>query len=149
MSSADEAILTDSATIERGRLSFSEKCAGCHNFLQDGIDPQLAGITSTNSVAWIKDFIRDPKKAIESGDTTVQKLFKRYKAIMPSFDNITDEEMGALVAYIDVHKPKVRRHVAEDTTDLKDPLPDTIPTSGLVVYLELVSQMPPSPGLAG
>ncbi|HEX8040498.1 MAG TPA: PQQ-dependent sugar dehydrogenase [Chryseosolibacter sp.] len=146
MSSADDGIRTDSATIERGRISFSEKCAGCHNFLQDGIGPQLAGVTATNSVAWIKDFIRDPKKAIDSGDTTAQKLFKQYKAIMPSFGNLTDEEIGALVAYINVHKPKVRRHVVEDTTNLKDPLPDTIPTSGLVVDLELVSQMPPSPG---
>ncbi len=146
ISSTEEAISTDSAAIERGRISFTEKCAGCHNFLQDGIGPQLAGITSQNSVDWIKNFIRDPKKAIESGDTTAQKLFKQYKAIMPSFDNVTDEEIDALIAYIHVHKPKLRKYVVEDTTNIKDPIPDTITTSGLVVDLDLVAQIPPSPG---
>jgi len=76
-------IPTDSITIAKGQNSFANKCNSCHNFNYDGIGPQLAGITSENSVEWIKNFIRDPKKIIESGDTTAQKLFDKYKTLMP------------------------------------------------------------------
>ena len=69
---------TDSLTIEKGRNSFVNKCASCHNFNQYGmgIGPHLAVVTTEKSVNWIKNFIRDPKKVIDSGDTTGQKLFK-------------------------------------------------------------------------
>jgi len=63
-------LATDSMTIAKGQNSFANRCNSCHNFNYDGIGPQLAGITSENSVGWIKNFIRDPKKVIESGDTT-------------------------------------------------------------------------------
>ena len=51
-------------------------------------------------LSWIKNFIRDPKKIIESGDTTAQKLFNKYKTLMPSFAYLPDEEINAIVAFI-------------------------------------------------
>jgi glucose/arabinose dehydrogenase/mono/diheme cytochrome c family protein len=137
----------DPATLAKGEESFTKNCMGCHNFLQDGIGPQLAGVTEVTSADWIKEFIRDPKSAIESGDTAAQKLFTRYKAIMPSFGHLSDEELNALIAYIQVHKKQTRKPVEEDTTDIKDPIPFRIPSSDLTVDVELVTQIPPSPGL--
>lgn len=144
LSSHEKLISADTATIARGRNSFNEQCIGCHNFLQDGIGPQLAGITSETSPEWIRNFIRDPKKVIDSGDSTARKLLKRYKAVMPSFTDLSDEELDALIAYIHVHKKQVRKYVTEDTTDIKDPIRDSISTSGLVVDLELVTRIPAS-----
>ena len=68
----------DSPTIAKGKNSFENKCASCHNFNEYGmgIGPHLAGVTTENSLSWIKNFIRDPKKAIDSGDTTAQKLLR-------------------------------------------------------------------------
>src|SRR4051812_47183744 len=74
-SSNTNSLATDSVTIAKGKNSFINNCASCHNFSQYGmgIGPQLAGITTQHSVDWIKTFIRDPKKVIDSGDTTAQK----------------------------------------------------------------------------
>src|SRR5688500_17177808 len=81
-SSSDwDSIPTDSITIAKGHTSFLNNCGGCHNFKHNGIGPQLAGISSENSVEWVKNFIIDPKKIIESGDERAQKLFKRFKTI--------------------------------------------------------------------
>src|SRR6266567_4218047 len=93
----------DSATIEKGKTSFVNKCSNCHNFNQYGmgIGPHLASVTTEMSVNWIKNFIRDPKKVIDSGDTTAQKLFKEFKAIMPSFGYLPEEELTAIISYID------------------------------------------------
>src|SRR5688572_16023739 len=71
----------DSVTIAKGQNSFAKNCTSCHNFNVDGIGPQLAGVTAKHPVDWIENFIRDPKKVIESGDSTAQELFKQYKAI--------------------------------------------------------------------
>jgi glucose/arabinose dehydrogenase/mono/diheme cytochrome c family protein len=145
--SSDAASLpTDSVTIEKGRSSFVNKCASCHNFNQYGmgIGPHLASVTKEKSVNWIKNFIRDPKKVIESGDTTAQKLFKEYKAIMPSFGYLPEEELTAIIAFIDTQKKRVRPIVKEDTNNIKNPIPDTIKTSNLVIGVKMVTQIPAS-----
>lgn len=134
----------DPVTIANGQNSFVANCSNCHNFNQDGIGPQLAGITSEHSVGWIKNFIKDPKKIIGSGDTTAQKLFKRYKAIMPSFGYLPNEEIDAIIAFINTKKKNVRKLVAEDTNDIKNPIPEAIKTSDLVVGVDSVTQIPPS-----
>ncbi len=137
-------IPTDSITIAKGQSSFANKCNSCHNFNYDGIGPQLAGITSENSVAWIKNFIRDPKKVIESGDTTAKKLFEKYKTLMPSFAYLPDEEINSILAFIHSKKKLEKAVIQEDTNDIKNPIPDTIESSDLVVDLNLVTQMPRS-----
>ena len=134
----------DPVTIANGQNSFVANCSNCHNFNQDGIGPQLAGITSEHSVGWIKNFIKDPKKIIGSGDTTAQKLFKRYKAIMPSFGYLPNEEIDAIIAFINTKKKHVRKLVVEDTNDIKNPIPEAIKTSDLVVGVDSVTQIPPS-----
>ena len=135
---------TDSMTIAKGQHSFANKCNSCHNFNYDGIGPQLAGVTSGNSVGWIKNFIRDPKKVIESGDTTAQKLFDKYKTLMPSFAYLPDEEINAILAFIHSKKKLERPVIQEDTNDIKNPIPDTIQSSDLVVDLDLLTQIPRS-----
>jgi len=137
-------IPTDSITIAKGQNSFANKCNSCHNFNYDGIGPQLAGITSENSVDWLKNFIRDPKKIIESGDTTAQKLFDKYKTLMPSFAYLPDDEINAILAFIHSKKKLEKSLVQEDTNDIKNPIPDTIKSSDLVVDLKFVTQIPPS-----
>ena len=143
-SSNTSAIPTDPATIDKGKSSFVNKCNSCHNFNQDGIGPQLAGITSDHSVDWIKNFIKDPRKVIDSGDSTAQKLFKQYKAVMPSFEYLPDEEINSLIAYIHTQKKRERKPVQVDTNDIKNPIPDTIKTSDLVIGVDSVTQIPPS-----
>ena len=58
----DSSISKDSATIAAGEASFTQHCSSCHNFRQDGIGPQLGGLTTEVSADWIQHFIRDPKK---------------------------------------------------------------------------------------
>lgn len=143
--SAEEGgIATDSITVAKGQNSFLDNCASCHNFKRNGIGPQLGGITSDTTVEWITNFISDPKKVIESGDQRAQKLFDRYKVIMPSFAHLPGEELNAIVAYMHTQKKPVRPFTKEDTNDIKDPIPGKIQVSDLVVNVELLTQVPKS-----
>ena len=63
---------------------------------------------------------------------------------MPSFGHLPGEEIDAIIAYMHTQKKPVRKPVKEDTNDIKNPIPDTIQTSDLIVGLEQVAQVPPS-----
>ncbi len=81
---------------------------------------------------------------IESGDTTAKKLIKQYKLVMPSFGNLPDSDINAVIAYINIQKVHERPPVAIDTNDIKNPIPDSITTSGLLVNIDSVTQIPAS-----
>ncbi|MEO6188882.1 MAG: PQQ-dependent sugar dehydrogenase [Ginsengibacter sp.] len=134
----------DSVKIAMGEKLFVEKCSGCHNFSLDGIGPELGGVMDAQPVSWIRNFISNPKKLIDAGDTTALKLLHHYKAVMPSFDDLSGEEMDQLLAFIEIHKKHVRPPVIEDSNDIKNPIPDSIRTSNLVVAIDPFTQIPAS-----
>ncbi len=137
-------ISTDSAVIARGKVSFVQYCSSCHNFRQDGIGPQLGGLTNKVTVDWMRHFISDPKIILESGDVRARQLFEKYKVVMPSFSNLNDDEMNGIIAYINTQKNPDQLLSKRDGTELSDPIPEPISLSGLVVDLKLVTQMPAS-----
>lgn len=138
-------ISTDSVTIEKGRVAFIQNCSSCHNFRQDGIGPQLSGITTVVSQEWIKNFIRNPKAQIESGDERSKNLFARYKTMMPAFGHYTDEELDAIVAYLHTEQGQAAPETNETgLKELKNPIVEPIQSSDLVVGVELVTQVPAS-----
>jgi glucose/arabinose dehydrogenase/mono/diheme cytochrome c family protein len=141
--SESESITTDSITIANGQAIFSQDCSGCHGFVQDGIGPQLGGVTSAVTADWIRNFIKDPKKIIESGDERASGLYEKYKAMMPSFTHLSDEKINQLIAFIHTKKapgPEVKL----DPNALKNPIPEAIQMSELVINLEQLTQIPRS-----
>lgn len=140
----DDGILKDSTSIKSGGLAFAEKCAGCHNFQEDGIGPHLAGVTSERSVDWLKNFIHDPQKMINHGDPVAKKLFREFKTMMPAFGNMPDTELDALIAFIHTHKKTELHLAAEDSGSFSDPIPDTIAVSDLEIEVKPVIQIPMS-----
>jgi glucose/arabinose dehydrogenase/mono/diheme cytochrome c family protein len=139
-----DSVAMDVATIAQGESSFLAKCSSCHNFYLDGIGPQLAGITTDKPIDWIKNFIRYPKAMVDSGDSTAQTLYNRYKTLMPSFAHLPDEEINAIIAYLQTKKKQQRVYVKEDTNDIKNPIADSIRTSDLVVGVDSFTQVPAS-----
>ena len=138
----NSSISTDSATIAAGEASFTQHCSGCHNFRQDGIGPQLGGLTTKVSAEWIQHFIKDPKKIIESGDKRAQQLFNKYKVVMPSFAALKDDELNAIIAFLHTHKLSGQQVMKEKGNELSNPIPDTIALSNLVADLKPVTQIP-------
>jgi mono/diheme cytochrome c family protein len=135
-------IPTDSLSITRGQLLFNQNCSGCHGFNQDGIGPNLLGITEKDSIDWLKQFIRSPKNLIESGDAYAKKISGAYHTLMPSFTDIKDEEMDQLIAFLHTHKGS--KKVKEDPFAIKNPIPEKIEASNMQVGLKFFTQLPTS-----
>ncbi len=143
-SSDVSSIPTDSTSIANGQVLFTQNCSTCHNFKTDGIGPHLGGLTKAASANWIKDFIKNPNAVIELNDERAQGLFAKFKTVMPSFPQYTDDQIDELVAFIHTKKAPDPRKEFIDPNALKNPIPEPIPMSDIVVSLELLTQIPPS-----
>jgi len=135
-------IATDSVSISQGQSLFQKNCSGCHNFRHDGIGPNLSGITETGPVSWLKDFIRNPKEMIDSGSEHTKKLVADYHSVMPSFTQLTDEELDMLITFL--HTQKAKPKPKDDPNAIKNPIPEKIPASDIQIDLELFTQIPAS-----
>ncbi|WP_057937186.1 PQQ-dependent sugar dehydrogenase [Algoriphagus resistens] len=134
-------ISSDSEQIQAGKLLFENNCSTCHSFQQNGIGPNLSGVTHNVETAWVKNFIKDPSKIIASGDPRALRLVEKYKAHMPPFAGFSEEELDALMAYLHTYQ-----HLPDTLpkAGIEDPIPDTVPDSGIRIELELFSQLPAS-----
>ena len=137
-------IATDTATIAMGERSFNHNCGSCHNFRQDGIGPRLSGITKEVDAEWLMHFIHDPKKVIESGDERAKTLFAKYHTMMPAFASVPDEEINAIIAFLNTHQETPVKETKADSNAVSNPIPKPIELSNLTAGLELITQFPAS-----
>lgn len=135
-------ISTDSVSIAQGQALFQNNCSGCHSFRQDGIGPDLSGVTETDSVSWLKNFIHAPKTFIEAGDGHAKKLFADYHSVMPAFPAFSDEEMNHLISFLNTKRG--RNNETDDSLSIKNPVPEKIAASDIQAGLELIAQIPAS-----
>tara|TARA_R110002049_G_C9148198_1_gene560087 strand:- start:336 stop:2018 length:1683 start_codon:yes stop_codon:yes gene_type:complete len=134
-------ITKDPKEIEQGNASFEQLCSSCHSFKQRGIGPNLSGITRTVEKDWIKEFVRDPRKMADKKDSRTTKLIEDYKIFMPGFPNLTDIELNAIIGYLHTFEAPPLTD-SDSSTSIKNPIIDTIGSSGILAELTLVTQVP-------
>ncbi|WOK07153.1 PQQ-dependent sugar dehydrogenase [Imperialibacter roseus] len=137
-------ISTDEAVIAAGQATFDMTCGACHNFMQAGIGPQLGGLTKEVSADWIKNFVKNPQQMIDSGDERAVMLFKKFNSYMPSFSYLSDEQIDQVIAYINTKEAPVFGGGTDKGEALKNPIPDTIQTSDIVVAMKEITGLPAS-----
>ena len=135
---------TSELTIQRGMVLFNQHCASCHNFNENVIGPNLAGVTSQVSKEWLIDFIKNPKKSIESGDERAVELYSKYKSYMPSFEVIQGEDLEDLLGFIHKFSEAEKRNVNKRPGGILDPIPEKIPDSHLTLVIEELLTVPSS-----
>ena len=139
----EDGFSTDTTVIAAGEASFEKNCKSCHDFRQDGIGPQLSGITKKLSPEWLIHFIKNPAEVIASGDKYAQQLHEKYKAMMPSFQTMGDTELHAIVAFLHTKKNTAIAG-GNDSTAIINPFPDPIPFSNITINLKPLMQIPAS-----
>ncbi|RZM27877.1 MAG: c-type cytochrome [Pedobacter sp.] len=136
--SADNTYSNSKQIISQGQLLFQENCASCHNFKQQGIGPNLSGVTAEVSYQWLTKFVRNPQQVISSGDKRAVSLLKKYKIPMPAQTQLKDAELKAILSFIHTQKPVVTINSNDSTLGiaLDNPVPEKIAQSGLTLQLE-------------
>src|SRR5688572_19841434 len=139
-----ESIVGDTVSIIKGKAIFEKNCSGCHNFKQAGIGPNLAGLTHKVPTDWIRHFIKDPETMLAEGDVRATQLYKKYQTLMPSFSSFSKSEVDHIIAFLHTFPFIEQPAIAEDTLAIKNPVPDTVASSGIEMNLQLVAQIPAS-----
>ncbi|WP_192347596.1 PQQ-dependent sugar dehydrogenase [Algoriphagus sp. Y33] len=134
-------ISTGSEQIKAGKALFENNCSTCHSFQQNGIGPNLSGVTHHVETEWVRNFIKNPSKIIASGDPRAVSLVEKYKTHMPPFAGLSEDELDALLSYLHTYEALPD---SVPVAGLEDPIPDSIPDSGIRLEIEYFAQLPAS-----
>jgi mono/diheme cytochrome c family protein len=86
--------------VAAGETLFKNNCLVCHAVHEQKVGPALADIHNRRPVDWIKAFIRNSQKVIQSGDEYAVNLYNQYnQTLMTSFD-FSDDELNSVIEYI-------------------------------------------------
>jgi glucose/arabinose dehydrogenase len=130
--------------IQHGMQLFNQHCASCHNFSENGIGPNLTGITSEVDKQWLVAFIHNPAEMIESGDKRAVILYEKYQQYMPSFPMITGEDLEDILGFIHKFSEGEKRNKSNRPGGLINPIAEKMITSDLVLQLEEQFTVPAS-----
>ncbi len=98
----------NTVSAQDGKALFTTNCASCHQVHKPSTGPALAGVedrwpNKANLYSWI----RNSAAFLKTGDKYANDLYNQWnKTAMNQFPSLTDEEIGAIITYINsVPKP--------------------------------------------
>ena len=97
-------------------------CSACHS-IGEGVKlgPDLKGVTERRDETWIIKFIQSSQTMIKEGDADAVKLFEEFKKIPMPDNALSEEEIKALLNYIETYVPKkVTKTVKADPNFLEN-----------------------------
>src|SRR6185369_8493888 len=87
--------------LDPGGHLFDQRCAACHTIGGgDAIGPDLSGVTGRRDRAWLERYLAAPDKMLAERDPIATALFARYKAVrMPNL-HLGEDDIAALLSYL-------------------------------------------------
>ncbi len=105
---------SDKTAFLRGKQLFLTHCYSCHHISTKKIGPPFQRIREDYGVSWALNFIRNSERLIyEEKDTRARYIFSIYnQSMMTAFPNLTDQEIIAILDYVDSHEfnPSMHSH---------------------------------------
>ncbi len=85
-----------------GKAIFEANCKACHSITEDVVGPALKDVHKRRDIKWVKSFVKNSTKFIESGDKDAKALFEKFnKTQMPAFEGmLKDQDIEAVYAYL-------------------------------------------------
>ncbi|MBU3677875.1 MAG: c-type cytochrome, partial [Chitinophagaceae bacterium] len=90
-----------------GKALFQANCASCHNPIKDATGPALKGVSArVPSKDWLYKWIKNSAAVIGSGDPYAVELYNKWnKTAMTAFPALSNEEIDAIVKYVEDYAP--------------------------------------------
>jgi len=106
-----------------GKTIFTNNCAACHNPLKDATGPALKGIDkSFPSKEWGYKWIHNSQALVMAGDKDAVAIYTKFnKVAMTAFPQLSNEEIDAVLKYVDEYQPPVDASAAGAGGETKAP----------------------------
>ncbi|RYZ48003.1 MAG: c-type cytochrome [Sphingobacteriales bacterium] len=89
-----------------GKALFMSNCASCHNPLKESTGPALQGVDAhPHGKEWLYKWIHNPSAVLASGDPHAKELVDKYKVVMTAFPALSNEEIDAIMTYVNSVQP--------------------------------------------
>lgn len=87
--------------VAAGETLFKDNCQVCHKVHEQIIGPALADVHNRRPIEWIKSFVTNSQKVIQTGDEYAVDLYNQFnKTLMTPFD-FSDDELNSIIEYIE------------------------------------------------
>jgi protein SCO1/2 len=87
---------------DKGAYLFRTRCAACHTIGHgDSVGPDLLGIQSIRSRAWLTHFIETPDQVVAQKDPLAMALYNKYRQVQMPNLRLADPDVAALLGYLD------------------------------------------------
>lgn len=121
-----------SQDFETGKTIFEQNCSSCHKMDGKLVGPPLQDVVETQGREWTQKWIYNSQLLIEEGDSHAKEIYNEYNQMaMPSYSWLAEDELSALVDYLEGWKTNQPVEVAE-----------VIPTEGGVVVQSGNAEIP-------
>ena len=101
-----------------GEGLFKSKCGACHMLGKDGTGPNLKDVRSKWNDAGegelIYDWVKNSQELVESGSSTMAAAANEYSAIAMTPQDVTNEDIDAILNYVDAYVAPAPVEAAED-----------------------------------
>ena len=105
--------------ISDGEMMFRDRCSSCHvisgGFLPQRnarpLGPDLFGVTERRDDAWLRRWMAEPDKMIESGDPIAVAMSSAWEVVMPNF-RLDPNEIENLIGFIEAESDRLRQRYA-------------------------------------
>lgn len=96
-----------SQTVEEGEKLFTANCTSCHAINEKVVGPALKGTHTKHKEEWFIKWVKNSQKMIKSGDAMAVQLAKENNdALMTSFENLSDNQIKSIIAYVKAESEK-------------------------------------------
>ncbi|MDB5257869.1 MAG: quinol:cytochrome c oxidoreductase pentaheme cytochrome subunit [Chitinophagaceae bacterium] len=129
----------DPGLVSKGEVLFKENCKTCHAVHTQEVGPALKDVTKRRDVKWLSAWIRNSSQVIASGDKYANDLYNKFgKSPMTSFSSFKDDEIKAVLAYIDAESVKGPEKKEEKVVIGEPPVEKVDTTSTIILILVVV-----------
>ena len=105
-----------------GKALFQSNCASCHNPLKDATGPALKGVDArVPNKEWLHKWVKNSAALIGSGDKYANDVYNKWgKVPMTAFPNLSNEEIDAIITYVNSVEPPKPPAPSADGAGAKD-----------------------------
>lgn len=89
-----------------GAALFKDKCTQCHAINDVVIGPALKDVDKRHSEEWLIKWTKNSQALVKAGDPAAVKLFNDWKKVVMPAQSVTDDEVKAILAYINAEGSK-------------------------------------------
>ncbi|MGB1018757.1 MAG: cytochrome c3 family protein [Chitinophagales bacterium] len=144
--------IIDTALVIQGKELFKGNCAACHNAKKDMTGPKLEGVSAKwatevgdfegkSSEEWLYDWIRNWKTPVDAGVPYAVEMQNYDPSVMQTNLGLADEEIKAILYYVDNSEALNKQTVVVDNLDAEDPTSNINWLLGFLIVALLIAAL--------